>query len=91
MTYLPQLEPITTLKKNHLTILKKLINGPVFLSQRSKMAAVLLSTREFESLMKDATQYRRMMLADQHAREMDAGQYVTQEQFEADLKERGLL
>jgi PHD/YefM family antitoxin component YafN of YafNO toxin-antitoxin module len=91
MTYIPQLEPITTLKKNHLTILKKLSNGPVFLSQRSKMAAVLLSTSEFEALMKDATQYRRMILADQHSQEMDAGQYVTQEDFEAGLKERGLL
>ena len=45
MTYIPQMEPITTLKKNHLNVLKKLGNGPVFLSQRSKMAAVLLSTR----------------------------------------------
>ena len=91
MTYLPQMEPITTLKKNYLTILKKLSNGPVFLSQRSKMAAVLVSTNEFEALMKDATQYRRMLLADQHSQEMDEGQFVTQEAFEAGLKERGLL
>jgi hypothetical protein len=90
MTYIPQFEPITTLKKNHLAILKKLSNGPVFLSQRSKMAAVLLSTRDFDALMKDATQYRRMILADQHSQEMDAGQYVTQEQFEAGLQEQGL-
>jgi hypothetical protein len=41
--------------------------------------------------MKDATQYRRMILADQHSQEMDAGQYVTQEEFEAGLKEQGLL
>ena len=91
MTYLPQMEPITTLKKNYLSILKKLSNGPVFLSQRSKMAAVLVSTNEFEALMKDATQYRRMLLADQHSQEMDEGQFVTQEAFEAGLKERGLL
>jgi prevent-host-death family protein len=91
MTYIPQMEPLTTLRKNHLHVLKKLGNGPVFLSQRSKMAAVLLSTQEFESLMKDAAQYRRMLLADQHAQEMDAGQIVTQEEFEAGLKERGLL
>ena len=91
MTYLPQMEPITTFKKNHLTVLKKLSKGPVFLSQRSKMAAVLLSTSEFEALMKDAAQYRRMVLADQHSQEMDQGRYVTQEEFEAGLQERGLL
>lgn len=90
MTYIPQIEPIRTLKNNHLSVLKKLTNGPVFLSQRSKMAAVLLSTHEFEALMKDATQYRRMLLADQHSQEMDEGQFVTQEALKAGLKERGL-
>ena len=53
MTFIPQMEAITTLKKNHLNVLKKLGNGPVFLSQRSRMAAVLLSTSEFEALMKE--------------------------------------
>jgi hypothetical protein len=32
-----------------------------------------------------------MLLADQYSQEMDDGRYVTQEDFEAGLKQRGLL
>lgn len=47
----PQIEPITTMTKNHKSVLKKLDNGPVFLARRSRPAAVLLSVREYERMV----------------------------------------
>lgn len=48
----PQIEPITTMAKNHKSVLKMLANGPVFLTQRSRPAAVLLSTTDYERMSK---------------------------------------
>ncbi|MBV7334644.1 hypothetical protein KFU94_41685 [Chloroflexi bacterium TSY] len=38
------------MKKDHLTIFRKLKNGPVFLAQRSSPAAVLVSLDQWESV-----------------------------------------
>ena len=48
---MPQIEPVTKLSRDYKTIFAKLSNGPVFLAQRSKPAAVLLSVQEYEALL----------------------------------------
>ena len=50
MSHVPQIEPITNIKKDHLSVLKKLENGPVFLAQRSSPAAVLVSLAQWEAV-----------------------------------------
>ncbi|MBP7963645.1 MAG: type II toxin-antitoxin system Phd/YefM family antitoxin [Caldilineaceae bacterium] len=46
----PQIVPITDLRKSSPDVLDLLSNGPVFLAQRSRPAAVLLSTQQWDSL-----------------------------------------
>jgi len=48
---MPQIEPVTGLSRDYKTIFAKLEKGPVFLAQRSKPAAVLLSVRNYEQLV----------------------------------------
>jgi prevent-host-death family protein len=43
----PQVEPISNLQREHTSILRMLGNGPVFLSQRGTLAAVLISIDEW--------------------------------------------
>ncbi len=47
---IPQIEPVTSLSRNYLSVFEKLTNGPVFLAQRSRPAAVLLSLNEYERI-----------------------------------------
>ncbi|MEM7133348.1 MAG: hypothetical protein AAF702_44030 [Chloroflexota bacterium] len=50
MQHVPQIEAITNMKKDHLAVFAKLGNGPVFLAQRSKPAAVLISLEQWEAV-----------------------------------------
>ena len=50
MNSTPQIVPITDLRKSSPDVLDLLPNGPVFLAQRSRPAAVLLSTQQWDSL-----------------------------------------
>lgn len=75
----PQIEPVTTLARDHKSVFAKLGAGPVFLAQRSKSAAVLLSIGDYEKLVADAEsakRFRRLIKADQAFIEMNAGNYV---------------
>jgi PHD/YefM family antitoxin component YafN of YafNO toxin-antitoxin module len=74
-----QITPVTQLIRDHLSVLSKLINGPVVLAQRSKPTAVLLSVNDYEKLLADsesAKHYRRLIAADQARVEMNTGNYV---------------
>ncbi len=59
---IPQIEPITTMAKDHKTVLKMLHNGPVILAQRSRPAAVLISIGDYEKMIKRLQQFE--MLAE---------------------------
>jgi prevent-host-death family protein len=47
----PQILPISDMRNRHPEVMKKLENGPVFLTLRGEGAAVLLSTEQWERLM----------------------------------------
>lgn len=47
---IPQIEPVTSLSRNYSSVFEKLRKGPVFLAQRSRPAAVLLSLNEYERI-----------------------------------------
>lgn len=47
----PQILPISDMRNHHPEVMKKLENGPVFLTLRGEGAAVLLSTAQWERLM----------------------------------------
>jgi PHD/YefM family antitoxin component YafN of YafNO toxin-antitoxin module len=50
MNQTPQIVPITDLRKSSPDVLNMLANGPVFLAQRSRAAAVLLSPQQWDTL-----------------------------------------
>ena len=48
----PQIEPVTTMARNHKLLLNKLKDGPVFLTQRGTEAAVMVSAEEWRAIVK---------------------------------------
>jgi prevent-host-death family protein len=51
MIHAPQIEPVSNLVKDHKAVFAKLGSGPVFLAQRSKPAAVLVSIDEWTEVV----------------------------------------
>lgn len=51
MLYSPQIEPITDMRRDPLSVLSKLGKGPVFLTQRSQRAAVLISSEMWDRIV----------------------------------------
>jgi hypothetical protein len=82
MVRTPQIEPVTQMAKNHRGVLAKLENGPVFLAQRSKTAAVMLSPRQWDAITAELSRLRRIIEADRDFAEMRAGNYVTLDTFD---------
>jgi prevent-host-death family protein len=81
----PQIVPITDFRIRQGEVLTKLSKGPVFLAQRSKPAAVLVSMREWEQIQEELKRFRRHAEADEILADMKAGSYLTQEEFDAEL------
>jgi len=51
MSAIPQILPISDMRNRHTEVMKKLENGPVFLTLRGEGTAVLLSNQQWEKLM----------------------------------------
>ena len=49
----PQIEAVTNFLKDHKAVLKKLQTGPIFLAQRSKPTAVLVSVAEWDHIVEE--------------------------------------
>lgn len=76
----PQIETTSTLSRNHTAVFRKLVNGPVYIANRSHKAAVILSVEDYETLVSDQAELkrlRRMQRAEQAATEMAAGHYTS--------------
>ena len=77
--HVPQVLPISTLQRTYNAVVRKLPNGPVFLSQHSKPVAVMLSPTDYEKLVtdaEDAGRLRRWQRAGEIAKRMDTGDYI---------------
>ena len=71
--------PISSMQRDYLATLRKTELGPVILAQYSKPVAVLLSTKDYEKLVadaQDAKRLRRWQRANEAAKLMDTGDYV---------------
>jgi prevent-host-death family protein len=87
MTTVPPIVPVSELRNKHGQIFGLLRRGPVVLAQRSRPAAVLVSVEEWNELQ----HYKHLVLLDERSKRMDRGEFLSQEEVEAGLKERGLL
>lgn len=85
MVLTPQIEPITTLARDHRALMAKIQDGPVFLAQRSRPAAVVISPEQWDQLITELRRLQRIIEADRHFVAVDAGQFLSQEQFETQL------
>jgi len=47
MIPVPQVEPISSLRRDHVAVMNKLRKGPVFLAQRGALTAALVSIEEW--------------------------------------------
>ena len=74
---IPQIEPITTMAKNHKAVLTMLANGPVILAQRSRPAAVLLSVNDYDKLIKRLEQFELLAEAKRVLADIDSGKTGT--------------
>jgi prevent-host-death family protein len=72
----PQIVPISDFRIRQAEVLTKLAEGPVFLAQRSKPAAVLLSMKEWDQMTTELKRLRRYAEAFRQFEEVKAGNYV---------------
>jgi prevent-host-death family protein len=61
--------------------------GPILLIQRSEVAAVLVSIEEWNRLQR----LQHVTMLDEQSRLAQSGNYLTQEQIEQSLREKGLI
>lgn len=69
----PQLETVTEFRSNYKTTFDKLANGPVFLLQRSDVAAVLLSRHEYDALLERIAELEDLLALRDYERRKAAG------------------
>jgi PHD/YefM family antitoxin component YafN of YafNO toxin-antitoxin module len=95
----PQMEPVTSFLKDHKSIFRKLTQGPIFLAQRSKTAAVLVSPELWDQtaklineLQSQLTLERQLRLSNQRYKEMmaDPTRRVGEDEYNRLLAEAGL-
>lgn len=76
MIQAPQIEPVSNLARDYRSMFAKLKAGPVFLAQRSKPAAVLVSVDEWTATANELARLRRMVEFDRQLAAIRAGEYV---------------
>jgi prevent-host-death family protein len=75
----PQITPVTALQRSYSDVLKKLVNGPVFLAQRSSPVAAMMSIADYERLAqaeKEMKRLQRIIQYDHDFAEMRQGKYT---------------
>ena len=77
MIQAPQIEPVSNLIRNYLAIFAKLKNGPVFLAQRSKPAAVLVSLEEWTETANRLAQLEGLLASKRVVAAIDRGEMTT--------------
>ena len=71
MLQAPQVEPISHLRRDHVTVLNKLSKGPVFLAQRGTLAAALVSIEEWNKIAARLEHLETLLRAQQINAEMN--------------------
>jgi prevent-host-death family protein len=77
MIQVPQIEPISALVRDYLSIFAKLKDGPVFLAKRSKPAAVLVSVEDWAATARRLSQLEGLLEAKRILAAVDRGEMGT--------------
>jgi len=85
MNFVPQIEPISRLQRDHNSVFEQLQNGPVFLTHHGNATAVMVSTEAWNTTATRLAFFERMILGDQASARIEAGEYDTLEDVEEAL------
>ncbi len=77
--------PVSNLRNNQAEVLTKLDKTPILLTRDGYGAGVLVHPDKWNQLMAELARLQRMIRADQILAEMKAGNFLTQEEFDAEL------
>ena len=91
LNLVPQIEPVTRLTRDHTAIFALLRNGPVILSQHSKPTAVLVDVETWNDTVRRLAHLERLAAGDRALQRVRAGEFLTEDEVEAGLRERGLV
>lgn len=83
----PQLESVTDFRNNYKATFEKLSNGPVFLLQRTDIAAVLLSRLEYDTLLEHIEELEDRIAAQEYEERKAAGDVTYRELSPAEIAE----
>jgi prevent-host-death family protein len=61
-------EPISRLARDHSSLLRKIAHGPVWLTQKAKTTAVLVSVQQWDEIAQQMTDLRRELQAERRIR-----------------------
>jgi PHD/YefM family antitoxin component YafN of YafNO toxin-antitoxin module len=81
----PQIESVTDFRTNYKATFDKLANGPVFLLQRSDIAAVLLSRVEYDALIERIEELEDIVAVQEYERRKAAGDVTYRELSPAEI------
>lgn len=84
---IPQLETVTEFRANYRSTFDKLANGPVFLLQRSDVAAVLLSREEYNALLERIEELEDLIALREYERRKAAGAVTYRELSPTEISE----
>lgn len=87
MVKTPQIETVTEFRSNYKATLDKLANGPVFLLQRSDVAAVLLSRHEYDALLERIEELEDIAALQEYEQRKAAGDVSYRELSTAEIAE----
>ncbi len=83
--------PVSDLRTRQAAVLHRLNDGPVLLTQRGHSAGVLVHPDAWNKVIEQLEHLLHLELLRQRAAEVARGEYVTFEELEQALIERGLL
>lgn len=90
MNTVPQIEPVTRMQREHKELLAMTGNGPIILAQNSKAAAVLVSVEEWDRRAKRLDYLERIVMGDQGAAEVRAGNFKSVDEVDAGFRSMGI-
>jgi prevent-host-death family protein len=64
----PQVEPISRLSRDHNSLMRMIANGPVWLTQRAKAAAVLVSVKQWDEIVQRMADLQKQLQAERRIR-----------------------
>ena len=85
--------PITDLRTKQPEIIENLKQAPIMLTRQGYGAGILVHPDTWNQMVAEIEKYKRLRheQLEQIRREVKAGNFITQEELEAGLRERGML